>query len=373
MASVGRRRRDRDGEGLCPPTPSGPGGKHGPEATETFCGMPMKWVSLVALTFQTSWQVFVIKFARAGGGQYLNSSVVLFAEILKTLLSLLFLARAEGGLTRAAVLVHQQCVGDPLGTLRFCVPALAYTIMNNLVFLSLDKLSAAVQQVTYQLKILTAAVLSVAMLGKTISATQWCALILLVIGVALVQWPRDSSTSAAPLEFARHPKEEGNFMFDRDALVGLAAVVSAAFMGGFAGVYMEMVLKQAGASVWLRNAQLGFFGTLMALFGNFVNDRASIQDGGLLQGYTWRTCLAVFTLATGGLLVALVIKHADNILRQFSTALSILLTSLCSAVVLQDFVPDTLFFFGAVVAIAATFMYNLGLPRWLTTPLRASP
>jgi len=73
----------------------------------------------------------------------------------------------------------------------------------------------------------------------------------------------------------------------------------------------------------------------------------------------------VFTLATGGLLVAVVIKYADNILRQFSTALSIVITSMFSACILHEFEPDALFVVGAVMAIVATFMYNLGLPKWL--------
>lgn len=46
-------------------------------------GMPLKWVSLVALTGQTTLQVFVIKFARAGGTPYLNSTVVFFCRAVK--------------------------------------------------------------------------------------------------------------------------------------------------------------------------------------------------------------------------------------------------------------------------------------------------
>merc|ERR1740129_319169 len=157
----------------------------------------MKWVSLVALTFQTSWQVFVIKFARSGSGEYLNTTVVLLAEILKTLISFALLAHSQGSLSSALRTVRLQFLGNPAGTLRFCVPALAYTVMNNLVFLSLDKLSAAVQQITYQLKILAAAGLAVVMLGKSQSATQWSALVLLVIGVALVQRPSNPSDTSS--------------------------------------------------------------------------------------------------------------------------------------------------------------------------------
>merc|ERR1719203_1125131 len=237
------RRRQPLARSLCPQA-----------GTPKFCGLPMKWVSLVALTFQTSWQVFVIKFARAGSGKYLNTSVVLFAEILKTLISIAMLALTQGSLSSALSTLRQQFLGNPTGTLQFCVPALAYTIMNNLVFLSLDKLPAAVQQITYQLKILAAAGLSV---------------VLLVIGVALVQRPSQPAEASA------------DFSLNADALVGLVAVLSACFMGGFGGVYMEMVLKEAGASIWVRNAQLGFFGTLTAIVGVYTNDGERVREGGL--------------------------------------------------------------------------------------------
>lgn len=42
-------------------------------------------------------------------------------------------------------------------------------VQNNLLFISLSNLSGAVYQVTYQLKILTTAVLSVVILGKVSS------------------------------------------------------------------------------------------------------------------------------------------------------------------------------------------------------------
>merc|ERR1719210_3159766 len=172
---------------------------------------------------------------------------------------------------------------------------------------------------------------------------------MLVIGVALVQRPSSSGEASASAEFT----------MGSDPVMGFVAVLSACFMGGFGGVYMEMVLKKAGASIWLRNAQLGFFGALTAIVGVYTNDGDRVREGGLLQGYTWRTCLAVFTLATGGLLVATVIKYADNILRQFSTAMSIIITSAFSACILKEYEPDLLFVLGTLIAISATFMYSL--------------
>merc|ERR1712217_424178 len=147
-----------------------------------------------------------------------------------------------------------------------------------------------------------------------------------------------------------------------DALLGFLAVLTACFVSGFAGVYTEKMLKQS-SSIWFRNAQLGFFGTLAALITAIVQDGAQIYEKGFTQGYSWRVGLVIFALATGGLLVAVVLKYADNLSRQFCTAISIIITSVYSAVFFQDVEMNTQFVLGAFITIVATFLYSLGLPQ----------
>jgi len=320
------------------------------------CGVPMKWVSLVSLTAQTSAQVFVIKWARQGaakegGPPYLASTVVLFTEMVKLGVSFLLVACETGGLLAGAGVVYVHFTRNYLETLKVSVPSLLYTVQNNLMFFSLLKLSAAVQQVTYQLKILTTALLSVTMLGKVLDASKWSALFILLIGVVLVQWPTSSTSS-------------GGFGLDfqADALLGFGAVLVACFTSGFASVYLEKLLKQTDASIWMRNVQLGLFGSAMAFVVAFSQDGDKIRAGGFMQGYSFRVLCVILTNALGGLLCAAVLKYADNILRCFSTALSIILTCILSAGVLQEYVPDLRFVVGAFLAISATFLYSLGPP-----------
>merc|ERR1712048_374495 len=104
--------------------------------------------------------------------------------------------------------------------------------------------------------------------------------------------------------------------------------------------------KQTGASIWVRNVQLGAFGTVMALIVSLSKDGTQIREGGLTQGYSVRVVSTVLNNALGGLLCAAVLKYADNILRCFSTALSIILTSVLSALGFRDFIADDFFVIG---------------------------
>jgi len=146
---------------------------------------------------------------------------------------------------------------------------------------------------------------------------------------------------------------------------GLIAVLLACLTSSFAAVYVQKMLQQTTASIWVRNVQLGLFGSAMSLAVALSQDGARIAEGGFTQGYSPRVVAVIFMNAFGGLLCAVMLKFAGATLGCFSTALSIVLTSMISATVLMDFAPDVTFACGAFLAILASIVYGLGLPAWL--------
>lgn len=70
------------------------------------------------------------------------------------------------------------------------------------------------------------------------------------------------------------------------------------------------------------------------------------------------TWTAIATQAAGGIIVALVVKYADNILKGFATSISIILSSLLS-VYLFEFIVSWNFGIGAAMVIMATYVYGL--------------
>ncbi|XP_058033228.1 UDP-N-acetylglucosamine transporter isoform X3 [Ahaetulla prasina] len=209
----------------------------------------LKYLSLGILVFQTTSLVLTMRYSRTlkeEGPRYLSSTAVVIAELLKiTACVLLVYKDSKCSLRTLNRVLHDEILNKPMETLKLAIPSGIYTLQNNLLYVALSNLDAATYQVTYQLKILTTALFSVSMLSKKLGVYQWLSLVILMAGVAFVQWPSDLQTTTA--------KE----LSAGSQLVGLVAVLIACFSSGFAGVYFEKILKETKQSVWIRNIQLG--------------------------------------------------------------------------------------------------------------------
>lgn len=189
---------------------------------------------------------------------------------------------------------------------------------------------------------------SVFLVHKRIKQRQWFALLLLFIGVSLVQLQEDAS---API---------GNNGEERNKFLGLMAVVACCMSSGFSGVYFERLIKfNPNQSLWIRNFQLATFCLLISTFAMLYQDYNILRTGGMLQGYTTLTWIVVLLQAFGGLIVAAVVKHADNVLKGFATSISIILSTLLSYLLFENFNPTTYFYYGATLVITSTLMYSL--------------
>eukprot|EP00922_Rhytidocystis_sp_ex-Travisia-forbesii_P017443 GHVS01026008.1.p1 GENE.GHVS01026008.1~~GHVS01026008.1.p1 ORF type:complete len:488 (-),score=80.55 GHVS01026008.1:243-1706(-) len=333
---------------------------HPPPLPSMF-GVPLKYVALILLVAQTVAVVITLRFSRiaaaASSTPYINTTAVAVSEILKLICCLpIVWYENKFNFTNTAKQLHREVFGKPTETLKVGLPAILYTIQNNLIFVSLSNLSGAMYQVTYQLKILTTALLSVLLLNKRLGRNKWTALVILTIGVVFIQVPTDSKS----LQDIFNPK--GN------TFLGLVAVLSACCTSGLAGVYFEMILKQSQTSIWLRNIQLALYGSALGIFGAYWNDGEQIRKGGgFLQGYDATVWAVVVLQAVGGLIVAAVLKYADNILKCFGNAISIIMSCLLSYYILNDFQPSWCFVIGTCFVILATYTYSVEIKPTATT------
>ena len=221
-------------------------------------------------------------------------------------------------------------------------------------------LDASAFSILSQLKILTTAVCSVLMLGTHLSLRKWRALGLLVIGAILVQFP-DASTTTKANE-------------SRTSVTGLAAVLGMVCISGLAGIYLEKYLKNKAAptassnssttpsipqaTLWERNLQLSLYGMLFALASVWYSDRDVLAAQGFFTGYSMWTWLVIVSAAGGGLIVAVVVKYTNTIVKGFATSISIIVTSVVSLVLFPEVRLSLLFWLGTACVLISIFNYN---------------
>ncbi|CAG0899787.1 unnamed protein product, partial [Darwinula stevensoni] len=219
----------------------------------------MKTVSVVSLTVQNSALVICMRYSRVRDVKlYIITVAVLMSEVVKCLASLFMVYRDEGDFHRWKRALRVEIIDNPVNTLKVALPSLIYVLQNNFY------------QVTYQLKILAAAMFTVTMLNRRLSP-----------GIAIVQLSQEESR-----------KDAGQIMEE----------------GFFVGC----------------------------------------------DAYVW---FLIVLQAVGGLIVAMVLKYADNILKGFATAIGIVFSCLASYFLFH--VPLTgLFLLGAGIVIVSVFMYS---------------
>lgn len=282
--------------------------------------------------------------------------------------------------------------------------------------MAVSNLDAATFQVTYQLKILTTAFFSVIILRRSLNKMKWIAITLLTVGIALVVLPRNATLSTFG-SFLSQTTLSDDRSDDMDNAVdsvgnqsniqGYVAVLLACFLSGLAGVYFEKILKSPvvkpqpkytrfesvgdkelgedansrkssveldeedpvsgieddgvpqSAQVWVRNIQMSLFSLLFGLvFVVAIQDGHKVATEGFFAHYNLLTWVVISIQAIGGLIVALVVKYADNILKGFATSISIILSMLVS-VWLFNFIISGPFVLGAALVIFATRLYGM--------------
>lgn len=124
-----------------------------------------------------------------------------------------------------------------------------------------------------------------------------------------------------------------------------------------AGVYFEKILKGADISVWMRNVQLSVVAIPIGLLTTFSYDLQEVSSKGFFHGYNVIVWSVILLQALGGLLVAMVVRYADNILKGFATSLAIILSCVVS-VYAFGFVLTFNFCVGTLLVIASVFLYS---------------
>lgn len=322
-------------------------------------GNHLKWICLVVLIIQNASTILLLRYVRTTpGDKFFSTTAIVCQEIIKILTSFGLLFMESSSIAEVYNQIEQQIFKNPMDSLKTGVPAFLYTIQTNLVYVAISNLDAAVFQVTFQVKILTTAVFMVVLLKKSLRSTQWISLVILVIGISIIQVQNVNSSKQT---------DDSSSPF-----LGLFSVITACILSGLAGVYFEKILKNSKVSIWVRNIQLGMFGSIFALITAYTSDYENIQTKGFFFGYTTAVWINIVIQAAGGLLVALVIKYADNILKGFATSIAIIVSCLASAYLFNTII-NFVFAFGTFLVVISVVLYSYVPPNEISSPTKSLP
>lgn len=212
------------------------------------------------------------------------------------------------------------------------------------------------------------------MLQRRYSAKQWACLTLLGLGVAIVVL---GAREEGKGDDGGKEEDGANAM---NLMLGLGAVTIACLCSAFAGVYFEKVLKRptndggkarAPVSMWMRNVQMAFFSICIALI-NMLRDNDRGFTGEMdennnpivkpfMHGFTGWAYAVLLLQAAGGLLVAAVIKYADNVLKGMATGVSVVTATFFSTFLFGTTL-SVQFAVGAGIILVSVYFFSNDFP-----------
>ena len=223
------------------------------------------------------------------------------------------------------------------------------------------------------------ALCTVLIMKRSLSCNQWLAIFTLFVGVVCVQDFSATKTSGKPgqnqilgvcsfllagnLALPCVPHMSHSIFLRRITRFFLLNSTTTALLLALASVYFEKMLKtDRKPSLWLRNIQLAFIGAIIAAcvvaFKLRMQTEPHLASGDLMYGIDALVWFSLFWQGGGGLIVALTIKYADNIIRGFAQTGSILIIAVLSHVFLDEDVTAQ-FCVGGILVTGAILLYSV--------------
>jgi len=309
-----------------------------------WCAHPL-WCSKGVAIFSASIILLSLKpvllhiAAAWGGGEQLPPDRFMFlTEALK-----LAICSVAVAVRRAAGLESNIWVGFR-HTSAFAIPAVLYMLMNIFVVVAGRRLPPPTFQLLASTKIITTALASWAILNKKITHAQWIAVVLLTFGVALGQW------------------RNGALVADEPFVPVLLMLVNSC-LSALAAVYTEKIIKahsNASLTIYATNVHMAAHTLVISTCANVL--RANIWEAAepvvppALPLLGPLTLLALCNEAVNGVMMSLLMRHADSIVKNYAFGISIFTTA-GLAVPLLDYWPPPLFYVGATLVVFSMSLY----------------
>ena len=284
---------------------------------------------------------------------YLTSSYVLCSELSKLVVSGVILQvqrinypSADDGLVNSSLSENSRRLST-WTILSFAVPAMCYCVNNNLGVIVQKYMDPASFMVLGNFKIVTTTFLFRVVMKKTLRRNQWLAVLILTAGGGLHSMSALQATSVSMSEV-------------HVSIIGLFLLGSSCLVSAFGSVFTEYLLKQDNKlSLVEQTGLLYTFGVVFNfMLWCFEVYRRPSSCFCLFEGYSAYTYLLVLTQVLCGLIMSLVMKYLNNMVKVFIVACAPLVTTML-AYVLFNFHIQAEFIASAAMVVGSVMLYSV--------------
>ncbi|KAK8914591.1 CMP-sialic acid transporter 4 [Platanthera zijinensis] len=264
-----------------------------------------KYFVIIALTILTSSQALLITWSKRAGNYKHNATTMNFlVEALKCVLSLVALLK----IWRSHGITHDNTLRTSFDEVSvYSIPAALYYIKNLLQYSIFAYVDAQSYRILKNLNIISTGVLYCLILKRKLTERQWVTFIMLFLWYTGTHLLDTSFGRPIPLQ-------------------GWVLTIVIALLSGFTGVYIEAILKKhPSRNINVQNFWLSIFGLIFNLVAIFDKDFDDVISKGFFHGYSFITVCMILNHALSGIVVSMVLKYADNIVKVFSTCVGMIL------------------------------------------------
>mmetsp|Transcript_35083 Transcript_35083/g.74014 ORF Transcript_35083/g.74014 Transcript_35083/m.74014 type:complete len:420 (+) Transcript_35083:113-1372(+) len=220
-------------------------------------------------------------------------------------------------------------------------PALLYATQGVLTYLGYQNTDSVTFNGLNQTKTLSAALWCYLLMGKRQSVVQMVALTILLLSAMLFQ----GSISLSGLFQKKATTDESNVngvektRAHTSLSKGILPCLTAAFISGLAGALSQKGVQMAGGkgrSPYLYTMELSVYSSISLLISMFAtkNGRKALsEEGSIFKHWTPLSIIPITVRAMGGLLTAMVHKHAGATRKGFALILGLILTGVTQALI----------------------------------------
>lgn len=231
-----------------------------------------------------------------------------------------------------------------IDSFQYIIPALFYSISNNLIYVVLQFLTPPSYQLLLNARIMLTAFLLKFMMDKKLTFTQYASLLLLMCSIALSRL-----------------KLQTNFVStDAKFVLGVLIMLIIIFSMSLANVSMEMALKKTfQTSIYLQNFYLYAYGVIINIIIYVI--RALVFQEPILDPfhhYNFHTIISIVSSVFLSIIVTGVLKYADNIIHLFASAASVVCVTILNAIFLSGRITPH-FVLSTIIVFASIYSYMM--------------